>query len=43
VWICAGRGEVDEDPILFALKDKASLFSGVVFLGIVVIAQLVLT
>jgi 4-hydroxybenzoate polyprenyltransferase len=43
VWIRAGRGEVDEDPILFALKDKASLFSGVVFLGIVVIAQLVLT
>jgi 4-hydroxybenzoate polyprenyltransferase len=43
VWIRAGRGEVDEDPVLFALKDKASLFSGVVFLGIVVIAQLVLT
>ena len=42
VWIRAGRGEVDEDPILFALKDKASLFSGVVFLGIVAIAQLVL-
>jgi 4-hydroxybenzoate polyprenyltransferase/phosphoserine phosphatase len=42
VWVRAGRGEVDEDPILFALKDRASLISGVVFLGIVVIAQVVL-
>ena len=42
VWVRTGRGEVTEDPILFALKDKASLLSGVAMLGIFMIAQLVL-
>ena len=43
VWVRTGRGEVTEDPILFALKDKASLLSGVAILGIFMIAQLVLS
>ena len=41
VWVRNARGEVDEDPILFALKDKASLWSGLAFLGVFIIAQLV--
>lgn len=40
VWVRTGRGEVDEDPILFALKDRASLLSGFVFLGIFLVAQI---
>lgn len=43
VWVRTGRGEVTEDPILFAIKDKASLFSGAVILGIFIFAQLVLS
>jgi len=43
VWVRAGRGEVSEDPILFALKDRASLLSGFAFLAIFIIAQLVIT
>ena len=43
VWVRAGRGEVDEDPILFALKDKASLLSGLACLGVFIIGQVVLT
>jgi 4-hydroxybenzoate polyprenyltransferase len=43
VWVRTGRGEVTEDPILFALKDKASLLSGGAILVIFIIAQLVLS
>ena len=28
LWIVAARGEMHEDPVLFALRDKASLLSG---------------
>jgi 4-hydroxybenzoate polyprenyltransferase/phosphoserine phosphatase len=31
IWLRAHRGEMHDDPIIFALKDKASLFSGVLF------------
>ena len=30
VWIIAHRGNMDDDPIVFALKDKASLVCGVI-------------
>jgi 4-hydroxybenzoate polyprenyltransferase len=29
VWLLAGRGELDEDPVLFALTDRMSLLIGV--------------
>jgi 4-hydroxybenzoate polyprenyltransferase len=35
VWLLASRGELDEDPVVFALTDKMSLLMG---LGAVVIA-----
>jgi len=31
MWLRAHRGEMHDDPIVFALKDKTSLFSGALF------------
>lgn len=39
VWLLASRGELDEDPVIFALTDRMSLLIGV---AIVVIALLAL-
>jgi len=39
VWLLASRGELDEDPVVFALTDRVSLLMG---LAIVVIAILAL-
>jgi 4-hydroxybenzoate polyprenyltransferase/phosphoserine phosphatase len=39
VWIQSGRGEVDQDPIIFAFKDRFSLASGVIFLSLFMISQ----
>ena len=38
VWLLASRGELDEDPVAFALTDAASLAMGVVVAVIVVLA-----
>jgi hypothetical protein len=36
VWLKAGRGEIDDDPVLFAAKDRQSLaiaaLAGIFFL-----------
>jgi len=34
VWIKAHRGLMHEDPVLFAVKDRISLLSGALFLGV---------
>ena len=39
VWLLASRGELDEDPVAFALKDAASLVMGVAVAVIVVLAS----
>ena len=39
VWLLASRGELDEDPVVFALTDRVSLMMG---LAVVVIAVLAL-
>ncbi len=39
VWLLASRGELDEDPVVFALTDRMSMLMG---LGVVVIALLAL-
>jgi 4-hydroxybenzoate polyprenyltransferase len=41
VWIFARRGRIPEDPILFALKDRASLCVVLVSVGILLLAALV--
>lgn len=41
VWIITGRGDMDEDPITFAIKDKRSWIVGVIAAVIVAAATLV--
>ncbi len=38
IWMLAGRGEMDEDPVVYAITDKRSLFLGVIVAGIVLLA-----
>jgi 4-hydroxybenzoate polyprenyltransferase len=38
VWLLASRGELDEDPVAFALTDAASLVMGVAVATIVFLA-----
>jgi 4-hydroxybenzoate polyprenyltransferase len=39
IWIAAGRGAVHDDPIIFALKNKASLAAGAFIVALFVIAS----
>jgi hypothetical protein len=38
VWLLASRGELDEDPVIFAVTDKLSLLIGVAVATIAVFA-----
>lgn len=38
IWIIAHRGNMDDDPIVFALKDKASVLCGALIAGFMVLA-----
>ena len=40
VWLKAHRGQMHDDPIVFALRDKSSLMVGVLFIAIFIIAKL---
>jgi hypothetical protein len=40
LWFIAQRGELDSDPVLFALRDRASLVCGAVCLALFLIARL---
>lgn len=39
MWFQANRGLMHDDPIVFAIKDKTSLFIGVLFLGTFALAR----
>jgi 4-hydroxybenzoate polyprenyltransferase len=39
MWFQANRGLMHDDPIVFAIKDKTSLFIGALFLGAFALAQ----
>ena len=39
IWMLAGRGQVQEDPVKFALKDRHSFLAGVIIFGIVLLAR----
>jgi 4-hydroxybenzoate polyprenyltransferase len=39
-WLLAHRGDMHDDPIVFALRDKASLWVGALFLGIFSLATI---
>jgi 4-hydroxybenzoate polyprenyltransferase/phosphoserine phosphatase len=38
LWLLASRGELDEDPVVYAITDKRSLLLGVLVVGIVLAA-----
>jgi hypothetical protein len=38
VWLIAYRGELDEDPLVFALRDRVSLALGVATLVVLLFA-----
>lgn len=38
LWLIAARGRLDEDPVLFAVKDKISYLLGVIIVAIVLLA-----
>jgi hypothetical protein len=38
LWLLASRGELNEDPVVYAITDKRSLLLGVVVVGIVLSA-----
>lgn len=40
VWLKAHRGQMHDDPIVFALRDRSSLIVGVMFIAIFIIAKL---
>jgi len=39
VWMKAHRGQMHDDPLIFALRDKASLIAGVVFTAVLAIGS----
>jgi hypothetical protein len=38
LWLLASRGELNEDPVVYAITDKNSLFLGVIVIAIVLSA-----
>lgn len=40
VWMCAHRGEMHDDPMVFAVKDRASQFAGVIFVGVLILGTM---
>ncbi len=40
LWIKAKRGELSEDPIVFALRDRVSLYLGIIAVGLLVAASI---
>lgn len=38
IWLLARRGELDEDPVVFTLKDRVSYLIGGMILGLLVVA-----
>jgi 4-hydroxybenzoate polyprenyltransferase len=41
MWLLAHRGTMDEDPIVFAIRDKASLLAGLLLVAVFVAAKVV--
>ncbi|MCF8468099.1 MAG: UbiA family prenyltransferase [Sneathiella sp.] len=39
IWVCARRGEIPDDPVVFAIKDKASRLVGISFVIVLFLAK----
>lgn len=40
MWLCAHRGHMHDDPIVFAIKDRSSLIAGLLFIGVLFLGSL---
>jgi hypothetical protein len=40
LWLRAHRGEMHDDPLIFAVKDRVSLIAGILFVSFLVIGTL---
>ncbi len=40
IWFLAGRSQLDDDPVVFALRDRISILAGVIVMALVVTARL---
>jgi hypothetical protein len=38
IWLLGSRGEMDEDPVVFALRDRVSLAVGVAVVAVAISA-----
>ncbi len=43
IWMKAHRGEMHDDPLIFAVRDKASLLAALAFVSVVVVGRIGLT
>jgi 4-hydroxybenzoate polyprenyltransferase len=39
VWFLAARNQLDDDPVVFAIRDRISLFAGLVMMGLIAVAR----
>ena len=39
IWFLAGRNQMQDDPVLFAVKDPVSLLAGAVAVGLLLAAR----
>jgi 4-hydroxybenzoate polyprenyltransferase len=39
IWVLAGRGQMQDDPVKFALTDRVSIFCGLAFAGAMALAR----
>ncbi|WP_288903825.1 UbiA family prenyltransferase [uncultured Sneathiella sp.] len=39
IWVCARRGEIPDDPVVFAIKDRASQLVGISFVVVLFLAK----
>jgi 4-hydroxybenzoate polyprenyltransferase len=39
IWTCARRGQIPDDPVVFAIKDRASQLVGVSFVVVLFMAK----
>lgn len=39
IWVCAKRGEIPDDPVVFAIKDRASQLVGISFVVVLFLAK----
>lgn len=39
IWLGARRGKINEDPVVFAIRDRTSQYTGLVFIGVFLLAK----